>query len=267
MVGEKRFLVVLGKSIQTDPIWYYNPRSSFRNEQEHKRVNEKEKQSHQHFNVPVLHWLEKLDVFVHLRFHAGNQSLFDLGHGIGIVFRTGSDHIASLFLALLHVSVQSILELGYLLYNDFCGQQKKRKMRRCLSTKDCSQESKAMCSALKGKNCKGFACSSSTGPCCNANKKQLHHHNFGHRPYLPYLLYQIAGLLIGSLAVSSTRFQRFSRTTRSRLVVALDGTRKGLPSNLAHPAAFDLVQHLGCFSLHLGVEGVCLCLDCCACHD
>ena len=63
----------------------------------------------------VLHWLEELDVFVHLRFHAGDQNLLDLAHGIGIVLHTRSDHVASLFLTFLHISVQSILELSDLL--------------------------------------------------------------------------------------------------------------------------------------------------------
>jgi hypothetical protein len=81
-----------------------------------------------------------------------------------------------------------------------------------------------------------------------------------------YLLNQITGLLIGSLAVSGTRLQRFGGSTCSGLVVTLHGTHKGLSGNPAHPIPFDVVKHLGCLSLHLRVKGIRLGLDCCARH-
>jgi hypothetical protein len=81
-----------------------------------------------------------------------------------------------------------------------------------------------------------------------------------------YLLDQIARLLIGSLAASGTRLQRFGGSAGSGLVVTLDGTHKGLSGNPAHPIPFDVVQHLGRLSLHLCVEGIRLGLDCCARH-
>ena len=81
-----------------------------------------------------------------------------------------------------------------------------------------------------------------------------------------YLLDQIAGLLIGSLAVSGTRLQGFGESAGSGLVVTLHGTHKGLSGNPAHPIPFDVVQHLGRLSLHLRVEGIRLGLDCCARH-
>lgn len=140
--GEKQLVLISWKEQEdfldhepTNPNWYLQ----FWMLAADTRENDQKRETSD-CDVPVLHWLEELDVFVDLRFHTGDQRLFDLGHGIGIILRTGCDHIASLFLAFLHVSIQPILELGDLLYNTICDKPtKKTKMRRgFVHSNDCS---------------------------------------------------------------------------------------------------------------------------------
>ena len=118
---------------------------------------------------------------------------------------------------------------------------------------------------------KSVTVSRHTGFCCRKhpqtnNQGNIYSFRFVLFCFYSYLLNQIARLLIGCLAVSGTRLERFGGSSRPGLIITLHGTREGLSGDLPHPIAFYIVQHLGCLSLHLGVQGVRLRLDCCTRH-